>query len=74
MCTEYGDVAIDDLAICKEAAAELNYEFQKTANAENWPKGCFEYDNAVHFNEHVHGSKNSALQQLSRQICKKGDN
>ena len=67
MCTENGDVAIDDLTICKEAAIELIYKFQHMENSKDWPKGCFEYSKSVYFNEHVDGRKNSD----ARQICKR---
>ena len=71
MCAENGYVAIDDLTICKEAAAQLIYKFQKTETFKNWPKGCFEYDGHVYFNEHVYGTME--YMSTSRQICKERD-
>ena len=72
LCSETGDIAIEDSTTCKEAAEELGYKFMTTEDYANWPKGCYLYYNrhlvrdAVWFNRHTHGK------QLpnTRNICK----
>ena len=68
LCTEPGDIAVEDLTTCKEAAEKLSHPLPETENVANWPKGCYLFKNGrVWFNEHTHGSQ----QNSTRQICKR---
>ena len=69
LCTENGDFAIDDLTICKKAAAKLDYTFQQTLDSNIFLKGCLVVSNGVYFNVHEHGSKKADVSD-ERQICK----
>ena len=65
LCSETGNVAVNDLTVCKEAAKVLSLNFLETEDVAHYPKGCYSYG-VVYFNRHVHGSRNSN----ARQICK----
>ena len=67
LCSEAGDVAVNDLTACKEAAKALSLDFERTKDLAHYPKGCYSRG-VVYFNRHVHGSRNS----YARQICKPG--
>ena len=66
LCSENGDLAVDDLATCKTAAIELSYLFSVTEEEADWPKGCYMSGHNVFFNEHGYGSANNN----AKQICK----
>ena len=65
LCSETGNIAVDDLTVCKEAAQKLSYPFRKTENYFSLPKGCHVHNGGVYFNQHAHGSAHRA----ARQIC-----
>ena len=64
-CSETGDIAVEDLTKCKEAAEKLGFEFKGAQNTADWPKGCYEYY-GIHFNQHRYGSSRYGV----RHICK----
>ena len=64
-CSETGDIAVEDLTTCKEAAKKLGFQFKVTENTADWPKGCYEYGR-IHFNQHRYGS----FRYGGNQICK----
>ena len=68
LCSETGDVVVDDIETCKEAAHELNKSFTERELAQkNWPTGCFLFlSESVYFNQHSTGSSNNRASQ----ICK----
>ena len=65
LCSETGNIAVDDLTVCKEAAQKLSYPFRKTENYFDWPKGCHVHNGGVYFNQHSIGFRNNR----ARQIC-----
>ena len=68
LCSETGDIVVDDIETCKKAAQELNKSFTERELAQkNWPKGCFLFlSESVYFNQHSTGSSNNRASQ----ICK----
>ena len=73
LCSETGDIAIEDSTTCREATEELGYNFKETEDDANWPKGCYYYRNMggrygwVWFNRHKHGKQ----LPTTRNICKR---
>ena len=65
LCTEPGDIAVEDLTTCKEAAEKLGLQFKGTENRADWPKGCYKYG-SIRFNQHRYGS----FRYGGNQICK----
>lgn len=70
LCPENTNSTIYDLTTCKEAAAEFSYPFKRTGHGTDRPKGCYQLNYGVYFNQHVNGSAHSR----ARQICKGGGN
>ena len=64
-CSETGDIAVEDLTTCKEAAEKLGLQFKGTENRADWPKGCYKYG-SIRFNQHRYGS----FRYGGNQICK----
>ena len=65
LCSETGDIAVEDLKTCKEAAEKLGFQFMKIHNTADWPTGCFKYG-GIRFNQHRYGS----FRYGGNQICK----
>ena len=51
--------------MCKEAAEKLGLDFESTDDVAGWPKGCYDNNGDVYFNQHISGSNN----HFARQIC-----
>ena len=66
LCSENGNIAVDDFTTCKKAARNLGYPFGGAEDLAGWPKGCYASGGEfVYFNKHIYGSKNDR----ARQIC-----
>ena len=68
LCSEKGDFAVDDIKACEDAANYFGYDFKRTADLPNWPKGCSIFDGVygdVYFNLNPTDSSNVE----ARQIC-----
>ena len=66
LCSDNGNDVVDDIETCKEAAEELNLNFVRSKNDNNWPGGCTVEGRDVYFNEHSTGN----LKTNVNQICK----
>ena len=67
LCSHNGDIAVDDLKTCKEAADELGKPFKITEDKDKpdeMPNGCY-LSGEVYFNQNASGSSN----YNARQIC-----
>ena len=70
LCSDDGNLAVDDIETCKTASAKLNKNFEASENSEFWPNGCYLIDHgSVFFNDHSTGEKNNR----AKQICKPTD-
>ena len=70
LCSEDGDLALDDERTCREIAKDFNATFVAAGSITYHPKGCYTYPSEeidhAYFNRHSNGSSNSN----ARQICK----
>ena len=68
-CSETGDIAVEDLTKCKEAAEKLGFQFKATENTADFPKGCYVFTLSLQpkgfFNTHDSGDSNNN----SRALC-----
>ena len=60
-----GRTAVDDIETCKHVAESLNFNFKKSENTADWPRGCYVVIKDVYFNYHSTGG----LRNVSH-ICK----
>ena len=71
LCSENGDIAVDDLKQCKDAAKDLKMSLIRSQSSSGYPKGCYWYGGSLfdylglYFNPHSTGSEN----KWARQIC-----
>ena len=74
LCSETGDVNVEDLTTCKEASKKLGYTFRGRSDMNNadWPKGCYysRYLGGVYFNHHTHGKRNPYTLQICKSVEK----
>ena len=73
LCSQTGDIDVEDKTACKEAAEKLGYTYRSTENRSDFPKGCYLLsssgpDNGVWFNRHTRGRQQ---RRHARQICKR---
>ena len=70
LCTDDGNIPVDDIETCQVAIEELNESFEGLENYASWKKGCYLYGSYAYFHRNLTGHRKGS----TRQICKSTGN